>query len=61
MLAVYADIYAFVDTNGVRHLSNIPNDPRYKLVMRTPAYSRASAQNPQLRAKQSVRARRYCV
>ncbi len=42
---VYADIYAFVDTNGVRHLSNIPNDPRYKLVMRTPAYSRASAQS----------------
>ena len=39
---VHADIYAFVDTNGVRHLSNIPNDPRYKLVMRTPAYSQAS-------------------
>ena len=40
-----ADIYAFVDSNGVRHLSNVPNDPRYKLVMRTPAYSRASAQS----------------
>lgn len=38
-----ADIYAFVDSNGVRHLSNIPNDPRYKLVMRTPAYSKAAA------------------
>ena len=24
-----ADIYAFVDSNGVRHLSNVPNDPRY--------------------------------
>ena len=35
-----ADIYAFVDSNGVRHLSNVPNDPRYKLVMRTPDYSR---------------------
>lgn len=35
---VQADIYAFVDSNGVRHLSNVPNDPRYKLVMRTPAY-----------------------
>jgi len=34
---VRADIYAFVDGNGVRHLSNVPNDPRYKLVMRTPA------------------------
>jgi hypothetical protein len=36
--SVHADIYAFVDSKGVRHLSNIPNDPRYKLVMRTPAY-----------------------
>lgn len=39
---VHADIYAFVDNNGVRHLSNVPNDPRYKLVMRTPAYSKES-------------------
>ncbi|MDG4560963.1 MAG: lytic transglycosylase domain-containing protein [Candidatus Competibacter sp.] len=39
-----ADIYAFVDSNGVRHLSNVPNDPRYKLVMRTPAYSKKAAQ-----------------
>ena len=39
-----ADIYAFVDKNGVRHLSNVPNDPRYKLVMRTPAYTREGAQ-----------------
>ena len=38
-----ADIYAFVDSNGVRHLSNVPNDPRYKLVMRTPAYRKDSA------------------
>ncbi len=41
---VRADIYAFVDSNGVRHLSNVPNDPRYKLVMRTPAYRKASSQ-----------------
>ena len=40
---VHADIYAFVDNDGVRHLSNVPNDPRYKLVMRTPAYSKDSA------------------
>ena len=38
-----ADIYAFVDQNGVRHLSNVPSDPRYKLVMRTPAYSKQAA------------------
>ena len=41
---VHADIYAFVDQNGVRHLSNVPSDPRYKLVMRTPAYSKQAAQ-----------------
>lgn len=39
-----ADIYAFVDGNGVRHLSNVPNDPRYKLVMRTPAYRKDASQ-----------------
>jgi len=41
---VQADIYAFVDGNGIRHLSNIPNDTRYKLVMRTPAYRKEAAQ-----------------
>lgn len=25
----YADIYTFVDAKGVRHYSNIPNDPRF--------------------------------
>ena len=39
---VQADIYAFIDGNGVRHLSNVPNDPRYKMVMRTPAYRQAA-------------------
>lgn len=40
---VQADIYAFVDSKGVRHLSNVPSDPRYKLVMRTPTYRKESA------------------
>lgn len=35
-----ADIYAFVDSNGVRHISNSPDDPRYKLVMKTPTYQK---------------------
>jgi soluble lytic murein transglycosylase-like protein len=34
----HADIYAFVDSNGVRHISNIRDDPRYQLIMRTPEY-----------------------
>lgn len=41
---VQADIYAFVDKNGIRHLSNVPNDPRYRMVMRTPAYRKEAAQ-----------------
>ena len=42
---VRADIYAFVDGDGVRHLSNVPNDLRYKLVMRTPTYRKESSQS----------------
>jgi len=42
---VHADIYAFVDSNGIRHLSNVPNDNRYKLVMRTPAYRAPAPQS----------------
>ncbi len=33
-----ADIYAYVDNKGVRHISNVPNDSRYRLVKRTPKY-----------------------
>lgn len=35
-----ADIYAFVDSRGVKHISNIRDDPRYQLIMRTPEYRR---------------------
>jgi hypothetical protein len=37
----YADIYSFVDDKGVRHISNKPNDPRFKRVMKTPEYKKA--------------------
>lgn len=33
-----ADIYTFVDQKGVLHISNIPNDPRFRLTMATPSY-----------------------
>ncbi len=36
-----ADIYAYTDKNGVRHITNAPDDPRYKLIMRTPKYRKA--------------------
>lgn len=32
----WADIYAFRDADGTLHFSNIPQDNRYSLVMRTP-------------------------
>jgi soluble lytic murein transglycosylase-like protein len=35
-----ADIYAYVDSKGVRHISNVPNDARYRLVKRTPKYKK---------------------
>lgn len=34
--ATQARVYGFIDEQGVAHFSNVPNDPRYKLFMRTP-------------------------
>lgn len=46
-LPLHADIYAYVDSNGVRHITNDPNgDSRYKLVMKTPQYKHAQAAEP---------------
>ena len=44
MTPCYADIYSYVDNNGVRHISNMPDDSRYKLVMKTPTYSKPKTQ-----------------
>jgi hypothetical protein len=35
-----ADIYSFVDPNGVTHFSNVPNDSRYRLLLVTPTEER---------------------
>ena len=34
-----ADIYAFIDENGVSHFSNVPDNKNYTLYLRTPATS----------------------
>lgn len=34
--AARADVYAFIDENGVSHFSNVPQDPRYRLYWRNP-------------------------
>jgi soluble lytic murein transglycosylase-like protein len=40
----HADIYSFVDSSGVTHFSNVPNDSRYKLLISAP--SEAPSPNP---------------
>ena len=32
-----ADIYAYTDPAGITHFTNLPDDPRYRLIVRTPA------------------------
>jgi soluble lytic murein transglycosylase-like protein len=41
--AARADIYAYTDEAGVPHFSNVPDDPRYVLVVRTPTEAPAGA------------------
>jgi soluble lytic murein transglycosylase-like protein len=36
-MAARADIYAFTDGTGTTHFSNIPDDVRYKLIVKSPA------------------------
>ncbi|TLZ49546.1 MAG: lytic transglycosylase domain-containing protein [Gammaproteobacteria bacterium] len=38
--AARADIYSFVDASGVTHLSNVPVDSRYRLLLATPVAER---------------------
>jgi soluble lytic murein transglycosylase-like protein len=52
-----ADIYTYLDESGVRHISNIPDDPRYRLLGRSDGRSalKTSLRTP---ADQSFRVRR---
>jgi soluble lytic murein transglycosylase-like protein len=40
----FADVYRFRDERGVWHFSNVKNDPRFRLYMRTPNYSKPANQ-----------------
>jgi hypothetical protein len=40
MNAVNADMYAYVDENGIKHVSTIKIDERWKLAIKTPKYVR---------------------
>lgn len=55
LLAVFvlpsqADVYAYTDKNGVKHISDRKMDSRYKLVMRTPKYKNSTRQKKPPRA-----------
>lgn len=46
-LPLQADIYSYVDSNGVRHITNDPKgDTRYQRVMSTPQYQRPATPAP---------------
>jgi soluble lytic murein transglycosylase-like protein len=38
-----ADIYAYTDPGGTTHFSNVPDDARYKLIVRTPEAATSTA------------------
>ncbi len=45
-MPVLADIYALVDENGAVRLSNVPDDPRYQLLLREPRAPEAPRNAP---------------
>jgi soluble lytic murein transglycosylase-like protein len=42
-VAARADIYAFTDVSGTIHFSNIPDDARYQLIVKSPVEARVGA------------------
>ncbi|GAC1329091.1 MAG: lytic transglycosylase domain-containing protein [Steroidobacteraceae bacterium] len=54
-LTARADIYSFVDSNGISHYTNVPTDPRYSFLIGTPGAKTESgdAYNPALLARAS--------
>jgi soluble lytic murein transglycosylase-like protein len=52
-----ADMYAYVDGNGIKHVSNTKVDSRYKLVMRTPKYRKPNPKSRAVRAQKIYRAK----
>jgi len=52
-----ADIYAYTDAAGTTHFSNVPDDARYRLIVRTPAEQTAGADSPDAKRAASWLAR----
>jgi len=52
-----ADIYAYTDAAGTTHFSNVPDDARYRLIVRSPPEAVARADSPDARRAASWLAR----
>jgi len=52
-----ADIYAYTDAAGTTHFSNVPDDARYRLIVRSPPAAVAGADSPDARRAASWLAR----
>jgi soluble lytic murein transglycosylase-like protein len=46
--SAHADIFAFVDENGVTHYSNVPSDDRYESILRSATDKNGSPIHPKL-------------
>lgn len=44
--SVQADIYSYTDENGMVHFTNVPNDKRFRVVLRSSSFSTESSQAP---------------
>lgn len=51
---IWADIYAYTDEAGSVHFSNIPDDPRFKSILKTPRSENAVIDTRHLTIKQKL-------
>lgn len=47
--SVQADIYSYTDENGMVHFTNVPNDKRFRVVLRSSSFSTDGSQAPAVR------------
>lgn len=45
VFTVHADVYEYVDAQGVSHYSNVPTDPRYHLIIEVPVLAQQEQAN----------------
>lgn len=48
--SVQADIYSYTDENGMVHFTNVPNDKRFRVVLRSSSFAPESSPAPAFRA-----------